>query len=234
MAKYKIKCDEFNNYIENYCLYSGCRKEIVQDWKDGKFKVLVNATIFTTGFDYKPLQTVLINRATTSKNLVDQMNGRGSRIFNGKSHFYLLDFGENCKRLGYFRQQQQYSLDHEEGKSGGGVPASKECPKCHALVIASSTVCKYCGFIFPKTRKEEIVELCEVNYTEAKKELSNIKDYELFAESKGYNKNWLFRQIFIKWGKEGLTEYQKSHHLDPKWPYIMIARYRAQGLRVNE
>ena len=234
MSKYKIKCDEYDNYIQNYSLYSGVRKEVINDWKNGEFKVLINAGIATTGFDHKPIQTVIVNRATTSDNLLLQILGRGSRISDGKEHFYILDFGENCKRLGYYRQQREYSLTHEVGKGGGGVPASKECPKCKSLVIASSTVCKYCGFIFPKTRKEEIVELREVDYTSAKKELQTIKDYELFAEAKGYNKNWLFRQIYIKWGKDGLVEYQKKNNLQPGWPYRMIAMYRAQGLRNNE
>ena len=97
--------------------------------------------------------------------------------------------------------------------------------------MTSSMFCKYCGYIFPKTQEQKIVELVEVKYSEAKQELKTIKDYELFCTAKGYNKNWLFRQIFVKWGKEGLIEYQKKHNLQPQWVYIIMARFKAQNIK---
>ena len=230
LSKYNIKKEEYENYISNFTEYSGNRKEIVAQWKRGEFTVLVNAGIATTGFDFPQIQTVILNRATTSDNLLLQMVGRGARIYPDKEFFYLLDFGENCSRLGYYRQQREYSLNHEVGKSGQGVPASKECPKCHALVFASSHICKYCGYVFPKSREERIVELKEIKYSEAVKELKTINDYELYQKSKGYNKHWLFRQIYIKFGKDGLVEYGKAHNMSPKWAYMEMAKYRAQGL----
>lgn len=233
-SKYLIKCQEYENFKKYYELYSGDRDEVVSEWKEDGFKVLINAGIATTGFDHKPIQTVIINRATTSENLLLQMCGRGSRIFKNKDYFYFLDFGENCKRLGYYRQEREYSLTHEKPKAGSGVAASKECPKCHALVIASSTVCKYCGFIFPKSHEEKIVELTEVNYKEASKKLQTIEDYEIFAKAKGYNKNWLSRQIFIKWGKEGLQQYAKAKGHDNYWVHLQTQRYRSQGIRTKE
>lgn len=232
IAKYNVKLLEYENYLANFKLFSGKRKEIIQEWKDGEFYVLINAGIATTGFDHPPIETVILNRATMSSNLLQQMEGRGSRIFEGKTHFNLLDFGDNCSRLGYYRQQREWSLTHEESKStGNGVGAVKDCPKCGALVHASSKICKYCGFVFPVTHEQKIVELAEINYSEAVKKLESIKDYEIFAEAKGYSKNWTFRQVFIKWGKEGLIEYAKTHNYPQNWVYIQIARYNAQGLR---
>jgi len=230
LAKYNIKKEEYENFISNFGLYSGDRKSLIKEWKAGEYQILVNAGIATTGFDFPQIQTVILNRATTSDNLLLQMVGRASRIYPDKEFFYLLDFGENCSRLGYYRQQREYSLTHEVGKSGQGVPASKECPKCHALVIASSQICKYCGYVFPKSREEKIVELKEIKYSEAVKELKSIEDYEAYQKTKGYNKHWLFRQVFIKFGKDGLVEYGKKHNLSPKWAYMEMAKYRAQGL----
>lgn len=174
--------------------------------------------------------STLITRRNGKVSIVGNCVGRGARIYPDKEFFYLLDFGENCSRLGYYRQQREYSLNHEVGKIGQGVPASKECPKCHALVFASSHICKYCGYVFPKSREEKIVELKEVKYSEAVKELKSIADYELYQKSKGYNKHWLFRQIYIKFGKDGLVEYGKAHNMSPKWAYMEMAKYRAQGL----
>jgi len=233
IAKYNVKKLEYENYITNLDAFSGKRKEVIKEWKEGEFDVLINAGIATTGFDHPPIQTIILNRATMSSNLLQQMMGRGSRIWKDKTHFNLLDFGDNCSRLGYYRQQREWSLTHEESKSTGvGVGAVKDCPKCGALVHASSKICKYCGFIFPVTHEQKIVELTEISYQEAVKSLNNIKDYEIYSDAKGYSKNWLFRQIYIKWGKDGLIEYQKEHHFAPNWAYVIMARFNAQGIRV--
>lgn len=230
--KFRIKSAEYQNYIDNFELYSGDRKKVVGEFLSGKFKVLVNASIATTGFDFPGIQTVIMDRATTSENLLMQCIGRGSRTSGDKDFFNILDFGENCKRLGYYRQERQYSLNHDESsRRGNGIAGVKNCPKCNALLMPSATFCKYCGYIFPKTQEQKVVELAEVRYSEAKEHLSSIKDYEIFCTAKGYNKNWLFRQIFMKWGKEGLVEYQRRHNLQPSWTYVIMARFRAQGLK---
>lgn len=224
------KQEEYKNYIDTFAIHSGERKKIIHDFKEGKFKVLINAGILTAGFDHKPINCVIMNRATTSDNLMLQIFGRASRISEKKDFFYILDFGENCKRLGYYRQQREWSLTHEEtSKSDDGVAAVKTCPKCGALVTVSSNVCKYCGYVFPKTREQEVVELKEVSYSEAKKELKTIKDWEVYCNSKGYNKHWLFRQIYFNFGKEGLMQYAVTHHLQPSWVYITISRFKAKG-----
>jgi len=232
IAKYNIKVLEYENYLVSFESFSGKRKDVIQQWKDGEFYVLINAGIATTGFDHPPIETVIINRATMSKNLLMQMIGRGSRIFKNKQFFYLIDFGNNCERLTcYYRLCHEWSLTHEESKStGDGVGTVKDCPQCGRLVHASVRVCP-CGYVFPITHEQKIVDLVEISYSEAVKKLESIKDYEIYSEAKGYSKNWLFRQVFIKYGKDGLIEYAKTHNFPQNWVYIQIARYNAQGLR---
>lgn len=232
IAKYNIKKLEYENYIANFDALSGKRKDVIKEWKDGEFYVLINAGIATTGFDHPPIETVILNRATMSSNLLYQMMGRGSRPYKDKKFFYLIDFGDNCRRLtAYYRLCHEWSLTHEESKSDGcGVGAVKDCPACGRLVHASVRICP-CGYVFPVTHEQKIVELTEISYSEAVKKLESIKDYEIFAEAKGYSKNWLFRQVFIKFGKDGLIEYAKTHNYPQNWVYIQIARFNAQGLR---
>ena len=120
---------------------------------------------------------------------------------------------------------------HETKGSGGGIPAVKECKQCHALVFASSRVCKYCGYVFPETHEEKIIKLTEIQYKEAVTHLDTISDYEIFAKGKGYKKTWLWRQIYIKFGMDGLLEYAKLYNMSVRWAYMMEMRYKAQGLR---
>lgn len=231
LSLFMLKKQEYENYLSNFEIYSGDRNEIIKEWERGDFKILINAGIATTGFDFPPIQTIIMNRATTSDNLLLQIIGRGSRISQGKEYFNILDFGDNCSRLGYYRQQREYSLYHETKGSGGGIPAVKECKQCHALVFASSRVCKYCGYVFPETHEDKIIKLTEIQYKEAVTHLDTISDYEIFAKEKGYKKAWVWRQIYIKFGMDGLTAYAKSYNMSPRWAYMMEMKYKAQGLR---
>ena len=61
----------------------------------GDFKVMINAGILTTGFNFPALQTVQVLRATVSVPLWLQIIGRGSRIYPGKEYFNILDHGRN-------------------------------------------------------------------------------------------------------------------------------------------
>jgi superfamily II DNA or RNA helicase len=158
-TRYKRKLEEYNYWKVRYNFLSGPRDKVISDWKDGKYKILVNAGVLVEGFDHKPTQTVIVNLATTSENKWLQMLGRGSRIFPGKEYFNILDFGENADRLGHYRQQRTYSLWHTERK-GDGVPASKECLKCKALVLASSKMSSYVnkggGLVMDQVLQDEI------------------------------------------------------------------------------
>ena len=78
------------------------------------------------GYDYKPLETIIVLRATTSETLWLQMIGRGSRIYENKSHFNILDFGSNAERLGLYKQDREWVLDGNYSTSEGVAPV-KEC-----------------------------------------------------------------------------------------------------------
>ena len=75
------------------------RERILQDFKDGKIKVLANVGVLTTGFDYPELDTVVIARPTMSLAMWYQIVGRAIRPFEGKDG-WIVDLGENLKRFG--------------------------------------------------------------------------------------------------------------------------------------
>lgn len=65
--------------------------------------ILTSVGILTTGFDEPTVETIMINRATRSLTLWHQMIGRGSRITKTKSHFNIIDLGNNVQRLGLWQ-----------------------------------------------------------------------------------------------------------------------------------
>jgi superfamily II DNA or RNA helicase len=76
------------------------RKEILLWLKKTKGAILTSVSILTTGFDEPTIQTVILNRATTSLTLYHQMIGRGSRRLPNKKTFGIIDLGNNTDRFG--------------------------------------------------------------------------------------------------------------------------------------
>jgi hypothetical protein len=240
--RYEQKLTEYQNYKSAFSLYSGERRQVLSDWKSRKYDVLVNAGILTTGFNFKGIETIVINRATTSIPLWLQMLGRGSRTYPGKTHFNILDFGGNAKELGYYNQQRKWSLTHEESK-GGGAPPVKECGKmgekqrndkhgnagCGCYVFASSRICSFCGYVFELEKELKFAELIQINYSEPISVERNLfDDLEREAESRGYKFGWVLNQIIAKQGEQGLHDYAQSRKYQSGWVWQTKRRFEKQ------
>ena len=249
-VKYDIKLAEYENFRDAYRTYSGDRTGVLSDWKHRKYDVLLNAGILTTGFNRKDIETIIINRATTSIPLWLQMLGRGSRTYPGKTHFNILDFGNNAAELGYYNQQRDWSLYHEESK-GGGAPPVKQCgtmagkrhtdkngnPGCEAYVFASSRICAFCGYIFELEKELKFAELIQIDYNTDHiviPERNYFDELENVAESRGYKFGWVLNQIIAKDGLDGLVEYAKQRKYQRGWIEMTKKRYEKQIERYDE
>jgi len=246
-VKYEIKLAEYENFRDAYRKYSGDRNQVVSDWKQRKYDVLCNAGILTTGFNRKDIETIIINRATTSIPLWLQMLGRGSRTYTGlnghiKTHFNILDFGNNANELGYYNQQRNWSLNHEQSK-GGGAPPVKQCGTmagkrktdkngncgCEAYVFASSRICAFCGYIFELEKELKFAELVQINYSTIElPERNYFDELEQVATSRGYKFGWVLNQIIAKYGIDGLEDYAKSRKYQRGWLEMTKKRYSDQ------
>lgn len=76
------------------------RRDIVKSFRSGTTNVLFNQGTFTTGFDYKALQVVILGRPTNSFGLYYQKIGRLVRKSPGKEFGMLIDFVNNVRRHG--------------------------------------------------------------------------------------------------------------------------------------
>ncbi len=68
------------------------RDEIIEDFKNKKFKYLVNVSVLTTGFDAPHVDVIAILRPTESNSLYQQIVGRGLRLSDDKKECYILDY----------------------------------------------------------------------------------------------------------------------------------------------
>ena len=114
------------------------RDQIIKDFKAQKFKYLVNVAILTTGFDAPHVDVIAILRKTDSIGLMQQIIGRGLRLYDGKEYVLILDYAENveahCPDGDIFRPDVRASL----GCGSSGAPLSVKCPTCSAENTFSS------------------------------------------------------------------------------------------------
>ncbi len=99
------------------------REKIVNDFKDRKFKYLVNVSVLTTGFDAPHVDVIAILRPTESNSLYQQIIGRGLRLSDGKKDCYVLDY----TGMGHDIYKPEIS-DKKPAKDT--VPVQVMCPQC--------------------------------------------------------------------------------------------------------
>lgn len=128
----------------------GERAALIDLFKTGALKYLVNVNVLTTGFDAPNVDCVVLLRPTNSPGLYYQMVGRGFRLHQGKTDCLVLDYAGNILRHG------PVDMIEARGRVGGtGEAPAKECPECRALIHASYTICPECGHEFPPKGKPQ-------------------------------------------------------------------------------
>ena len=68
------------------------RAEILQEFHEGKYKVLCNSMLLTEGWDEPAVDCIVCLRPTKVRALYAQIVGRGTRLYPGKKELLLLDF----------------------------------------------------------------------------------------------------------------------------------------------
>lgn len=99
------------------------RNEIIEDFKQMKFRYLVNVSVLTTGFDAPHVDVIAILRPTESNSLYQQIVGRGLRLSGGKKDCFILDY----TGMGH----DIYAPDIDEKRPAKDtVPVVIPCPVC--------------------------------------------------------------------------------------------------------
>lgn len=234
IVRYNEKKRVYDLYLATYKELSGDRKKIFDGHKNNEFKVLINASIATTGYDDPEIECIILNRATISLTLFLQMIGRGSRISPNKKNFIILDFGENIQRLGTYSEKRLWSVWHEK-TSGKGLPPIKNCgfdnngkpiitnnfifKGCNRPILASYQICPFCGFQYPKAKAKEVI-LKKINVGKNIREMNIDELYEYWKEAR-YSTAWLWRQLYYRGGENAI------HTAAKKYGWSLVATNRA-------
>lgn len=74
------------------------RRQILNDFAEGKIKVLTNCALLCEGYDQADVDCILLGRPTKSSGLYTQQIGRGTRLHPLKRDCLILDFVDNSSR----------------------------------------------------------------------------------------------------------------------------------------
>lgn len=164
------------------------RKNVIDAFKAGKLRAVVNNNVLTTGFDHPDIDMIIMLRPTASSTLWVQMLGRGTRpvymigfdlsnregrwaaiLASHKRDCLVLDFAGNTRKLGPINDPV---VPRKKGKGGGEAPI-KECPACGVLNHARAAICVGCYYKFEFSTKlkqgastQEILKKSVVNKIE--------------------------------------------------------------------
>jgi superfamily II DNA or RNA helicase len=148
----KKVCNAFNSFgYESRHLDgetpSHLRTATLKWFKETPGAILHNVGILTTGFDEPSVLSVIVNKSTMSLPLWLQITGRGSRPFEGKEYFTIIDMGGNALVHGDWCDNRDWAytfFNPEKPKTGGEAP-TKVCVGCDAIIHASIIICRLCG-----------------------------------------------------------------------------------------
>lgn len=136
------------------------RKEIFKEFHEGRFDILHNVGVATTGYDEPSVKCIIENFATTSLSKHHQCIGRGARPYPGKDEFFIIDMGANYRRHGQFGDEVRWDSIFKSPKMSQNKKndAKKmECEECGAIIDIVSE-CPYCKNWIPEDRIEEMEE----------------------------------------------------------------------------
>lgn len=161
----------------------------------GMCNILVTIKSLSKGWDYPPIDMVVLMHKTLSTSVYQQEIGRGSRIYPGKDMFTVLDYGMNWKQHGLYFEDRPYSELWKKVKRKGqseGPAACKSCIKCESILSVSARICKYCGYEYPEPEQifaqGELIDLTDEYHQLVGKRISELTPLELANYAKLKNK----------------------------------------------
>ncbi len=193
--------------------------------------VCVSVGMLTKGFDYPPIDLVILNRATTSLPLYLQMVGRGSRICEGKDKFTVVDYGGNAKRHGLWitdREWDKLWCETKPPRQKLEMNDLRDCPDCGFMCERSELICPSCGHNFQEKKESE--EEPETVLKELTDKFNGIRG-KLISE---LNENELFIYREISGKKQFCLRIARAKGADYLINFAKLCGYKNGFLRHNE
>ena len=159
------------------------RDIVIQDFKDGKFKILCNCNLISEGITLPECECCLLLRPTQSETLYIQQSCRCLTPLPNKRSI-IIDFVGNCYTHGMPTEKRIYELKSQKIRNSSREPdlIVRMCSKCFRVYAGTNPICPYCGFNNGKTRREieqdekaELERISEIKRKQARQEVGMCK-----------------------------------------------------------
>jgi DNA repair protein RadD len=134
------------------------RRMAVQDFRDGKIKILASCDLFSEGFDVPGAHVGILLRPTASEGLFLQQVGRLLRPAPGKENAIILDHVGNTDKFGLPDEAREWKLTTDILHRKKTVAGVRVCPRCFAASSPRAKVCIDCDHVFPIAPRQELEE----------------------------------------------------------------------------
>lgn len=194
------------------------RDKIIDDFKKGKIKILINVDLIGEGFNVPSCDCIFLLRATQSLTLYIQQAGRALRSDpqNPTKRASIFDFVGNIYRFGFPDAPRVWSLSNTIKNSHKHETIHdslliKTCPQCLRSFMPSQLLtgrlCPYCNTYIPLNMREIAIQ--------DKKELALIKKSQLIENRRQRGRCRTFQQL-KKLGEE------KGYSHPAQWAYYAL------------
>jgi len=184
------------------------RNQIMDDFKNNKFKILCNCNLISEGITVPNCDCCLLLRPTQSETLYIQQSNRCLTAVKGKTAV-IIDYVGNCFTHGMPTEKRIYSLNEvRKTQNPNREPdiLTRQCKNCFKIYAGNNRICPYCNFDNGKTKKQieddknaELERITEINKIKDKNDLREAnKSYEnlvAYGKRKGYKNGW----AWIRW-----------------------------------
>jgi len=182
---------------------------------------LTFVTVVAEGFDFPPIDCIVLMRPTKSPGLMIQICGRGLRLHPNKEDCLILDYANVISSLGPLEDPV---IGKKKKGKGEQAPTQKVCPECRTYVPPRVMCCPQCGFNWPKAEATKINMTADENAAFLSKsirtmELSGVK-LRLHHSKNG---NECFRLEYIPKGffVDSISEYF-AHQTEWGWRKFLV------------
>lgn len=186
------------------------RDSVIQEFREGRIKVLCNVDLIGEGFDVPDCSTVIMLRPTQSLSLYIQQSMRGMRYRPGKTSI-IIDHVDNASRHGLPDMKRQWTLKGKRKAEETEIKV-KECENCFAVFDPKQhKACPECGFVPEVEEKKQEYEVdAETTLEEVTKD-----DFEVTLD---------FREPEDCSSLQELQDLAKARNFKPGWAWYQAKR----------
>ena len=205
-------CEMFNNHkisarhIDSHTSEEE-REKVLQDFKDGKFKILCNCNLISEGITLPTAEVGILLRPTLSLALYIQQSMRALSPVEGKKAI-IIDFVNNVQRHGFPTADREWSLEKKVpdyyNENEDGAFKIRVCQECFST-FETAPICPYCGAEYQTTQVEiqnfkeiELKKVEEEKEAKRQKYLNNIANKVKEYKSAYDCRNWVELTQFVK------------------------------------